>query len=90
MFIVAGKTLYEPGVRLDCACFPAPAIVSLEYVMVDGASAEVAIVGSQGVVGIALFMGGESQGDVSRRWDGGKSRRTVLRCLRMVRGIRMP
>jgi hypothetical protein len=61
LFIVAGKTLYEPGVRLDCACFPATAIVSLEYVMVDGASAEVAVVGSQGVVGIALFMGGESR-----------------------------
>ena len=61
VFMVAGKTLYEPGVRLDCAYFPATAIVSLEYVMIDGASAEVAIVGSEGVVGIALFMGGESR-----------------------------
>ena len=59
MFIVAGKTLYEPGVQLDCAYLPATAIVSLEYVMIDGASAEVAIVGSEGAVGIALFMGGE-------------------------------
>ena len=61
VFIVAGKALYEPGCILDCAYFPATAIVSLEYVMADGESAEVAIVGSEGIVGIALFMGGESR-----------------------------
>ncbi len=60
-FLVAGEALYEPDRILDCAYFPATAIVSLEYVMADGKSAEVAVVGSEGVVGIALFMGGDSR-----------------------------
>ncbi|MEY2920992.1 MAG: hypothetical protein RL261_2297 [Pseudomonadota bacterium] len=59
--LTAGETLYEAGARLDSAYFPAQAIVSLEHVTADGKSAEVAMVGSEGVVGIALFMGGESQ-----------------------------
>lgn len=61
VFLVAGEALYEPGCILDCAYFPATAIVSLEHVMADGKSAAVAIVGGEGVVGIALFMGGESR-----------------------------
>jgi CRP-like cAMP-binding protein len=61
VFLIAGQALYEPGCILDCAYFPATAIVSLEYVMADGKSAEVAIVGNEGIVGIALFMGGESR-----------------------------
>jgi CRP-like cAMP-binding protein len=55
-----GKVLYESGSRLDHVYFPATAIVSLLYVMADGASAEIAVVGNDGMVGVALFMGGET------------------------------
>lgn len=55
-----GRILYEPGVRLDHVYFPTTAIVSLLYVMEDGASAEIAVVGNEGIVGISLFMGGDS------------------------------
>ncbi len=55
-----GEAVYESGARLDYVYFPTTAIVSLLYVMANGASAEIAIVGNDGVVGIALFMGGES------------------------------
>lgn len=55
-----GKTLYESGGRLDHVYFPTTAIVSLLYVMENGASAEIAVVGNEGVVGIALFLGGET------------------------------
>ncbi|MDO9075218.1 MAG: Crp/Fnr family transcriptional regulator [Rubrivivax sp.] len=53
-----GQVLYESGRPLSHVYFPADAIVSLLYVMEDGASAEIAVVGNEGVVGIALFMGG--------------------------------
>jgi CRP-like cAMP-binding protein len=55
-----GQVLSEPGDRLDHIYFPSTAIVSLLYVMENGASAEIAVVGNEGLVGIALFMGGES------------------------------
>ncbi len=55
-----GQVLYEPGVALEHVYFPATAIVSLLYVMENGASAEIAVVGNEGIVGISLFMGGES------------------------------
>lgn len=55
-----GAVLYEPGSRLAHVYFPTTSIVSLLYVMEDGASAEIAIVGNEGLVGISLFMGGES------------------------------
>jgi CRP-like cAMP-binding protein len=55
-----GEVVYESGVRLDHVYFPTTAIISLLYVMEDGASAEIAIVGNEGLVGIALFMGGET------------------------------
>ena len=55
-----GRVLYESGVRLSYVYFPTSAIVSLLYVMTDGASAEIAVVGHEGIVGISLFMGGES------------------------------
>jgi CRP-like cAMP-binding protein len=55
-----GSVLYESGSRQDHVFFPVASIVSLLYVMEDGASAEIAVVGDEGVVGIALFMGGES------------------------------
>jgi len=55
-----GEILYEPGARMRHAYFPTTAIVSLHYVMESGASAETAGVGNEGVVGIALFMGGDT------------------------------
>jgi CRP-like cAMP-binding protein len=55
-----GAVIYESGSRLDHLYFPTTAIVSLLYVMADGASAEIAVVGNEGVVGVALFMGGET------------------------------
>ena len=58
--IPLGEVLYEPGEQLQHAYFPTTAIVSLHYVMETGASAETAGVGNEGVVGIALFMGGDT------------------------------
>jgi CRP-like cAMP-binding protein len=55
-----GTVLYESGTRLSHVYFPTTAIVSLLYVMEDGASAEIAVVGNEGIVGIALFMGGDT------------------------------
>jgi CRP-like cAMP-binding protein len=55
-----GEVLYESGATLSHVYFPTTAIVSLLYVMENGASAEIAVVGNEGIVGISLFMGGES------------------------------
>jgi len=55
-----GKVLYESGNTMSHVYFPTTAIVSLLYVLEDGASAEIAVVGNEGLVGIAIFMGGES------------------------------
>ena len=55
-----GQVLYEAGATLSHSYFPTTAIVSLLYVMENGASAEIAVVGNEGLVGISLFMGGGS------------------------------
>jgi len=55
-----GEILYESGDQLQHVYFPTRSIVSLLYVMADGASAEIAVVGNEGIIGIALFMGGET------------------------------
>ncbi len=55
-----GDALYESGGRLHHVYFPVTCIISLLYVMEDGASAEIAVVGNEGILGIALFMGGET------------------------------
>ena len=55
-----GEVIYESGGELRDVYFPTTAIVSLLYLMENGASAEIAVVGNDGIVGIALFMGGES------------------------------
>lgn len=55
-----GWVLYESGAHLGYLYFPTTSIVSLLYVMETGASAEIAITGNEGLVGVALFMGGES------------------------------
>ncbi len=58
--LALGKVLYEPGDVMRYVYFPADSIVSMLYVMENGASAEISVVGNEGVVGISLFMGGES------------------------------
>jgi len=58
--MLLGEMLYEPGEKLQYAYFPTTSIVSLHYVMESGASAESAGVGNEGVVGISLFMGGDT------------------------------
>ena len=55
-----GAVIYESGARLRHIYFPVDSIVSLLYVMRDGASAEIAVVGQEGAVGVSLFMGGET------------------------------
>ena len=55
-----GRVLYESGRELSHIYFPTTAIVSLLYVMENGASAEIAVVGNEGLVGISLFMGGDT------------------------------
>ncbi len=55
-----GEVLYESGGRLQHVYFPITSIVSLLYVLEDGASAEIAVVGNEGILGISIFMGGET------------------------------
>jgi len=58
--LALGQLLYDPGTQMRYALFPTTSIVSLHYVTESGASAETAGVGNEGVVGIALFMGGDT------------------------------
>jgi CRP-like cAMP-binding protein len=58
--LAQGAVLYESGGLLDYVCFPTSSIVSLLYVTEDGASAEIAVVGREGMLGVALFMGGNT------------------------------
>jgi CRP-like cAMP-binding protein len=60
MSMPLGHVLYESGSELRHVYFPTTSIVSLLYVMEDGSSAEIAIVGNEGMIGVALFMGGET------------------------------
>jgi len=55
-----GEVLYESGSKMRHVYFPTSSIVSLLYVMENGASAEIAVVGNEGILGISLFMGGET------------------------------
>ena len=58
--LLLGDSLYEPGCQLQHVHFPTTAIVSLRYVMESGSSAEIAGAGNEGMLGIALFMGGDT------------------------------
>jgi CRP-like cAMP-binding protein len=70
-----GEMLYEPSQPLQYAYFPTTAIVSLHYVLESGATAEFAGVGNEGVVGIALFMGGETTASSAMVQTGGHAYR---------------
>ena len=77
-----GKVLYESGTHLTHVYFPTTAIVSLLYVMEDGASAEIAVVGNEGLVGISLFMGGgttPSRGVVQSAGEGLRLRADLMK-----------
>ena len=58
--LTLGEVLYESGGRMTQVYFPTTAIVSLLYMLADGASAEIAVVGNEGLTGVSLFMGGEN------------------------------
>jgi len=58
--MVLGKVLYESGGTMTHVYFPTTAIVSLQYLLENGASAEIGVVGNEGIVGVSLFMGGGS------------------------------
>jgi CRP-like cAMP-binding protein len=58
--LALGDVLYESGSRQRAVYFPTTAIVSLLYMLADGASAEIAVVGNEGLIGVSLFMGGET------------------------------
>ena len=70
-----GMVLYESGSALSHVYFPTTAIVSLLYVMENGASAEIAVVGNEGIVGVSLFMGGETTPSRAVVQSGGKGYR---------------
>ena len=55
-----GQCICEPGERIKCCYFPTSAIISLLYTMQDGSTAEIGLVGKEGVLGTAVFLGGES------------------------------
>jgi CRP-like cAMP-binding protein len=55
-----GQVIYESGERMEYVYFPTTAIISLLYIMENGATAEIGVVGNDGLVGIALFMGGDT------------------------------
>ncbi|MBK5105094.1 MAG: Crp/Fnr family transcriptional regulator [Burkholderiales bacterium] len=80
--IALGDVLYESGASMRHVYFPTTAIVSLLYVMEDGASAEIAIVGNEGVVGVSLFMGGESTPSRGVVQSGGHAYRLPARLLK--------
>ncbi len=76
-----GDVIYEYGGQLQHVYFPTTAIVSLHYVMENGASAEIAGVGNEGVVGISLFMGGNTTSSLATVYTGGFGYRLKARYL---------
>ena len=77
-----GDILYEPGGELHYIYFPTTATVSLLYVMEDGASAEIAGVGNEGVIGVAIFMAGENMPNLAAVQSGGYAYRLKSQLLK--------
>lgn len=77
-----GQVLYESGRTLSHVYFPTSSIVSLLYVMENGASAEIAVVGNEGIVGISLFMGGESTPSRAVVQSAGRGFRLEAQCMK--------
>jgi CRP-like cAMP-binding protein len=82
VWLPLGEVLYEPDGQLEHAYFPTTAIVSLHYVAESGASAEIAGVGNEGVVGISLFMGGDTTPSSAAVYTAGHAYRLPRRLLR--------
>ena len=80
--IPLGQALYEPGMHMRYAYFPIDAVVSLLCVMEDGASAEIAVVGNEGIVGVSLFMGGETTPSMAVVQGGGHAYRMKSKVLK--------
>jgi hypothetical protein len=80
--LALGDVIYEPGGRMEHVYFPTGAVVSLIYTMADAGSAEMGLVGNEGVVGIALFMGGETPNQAVVQVAGGAVRMRRRRCSR--------
>lgn len=76
-----GNVLYESGGQLQHVYFPTTAIVSLHYIMEDGASSEIAGVGNEGVLGISLFMGGNTTPSRATVYTGGHGYRIKARLI---------
>ncbi len=79
-----GESIYEPGSHLQYAIFPTTSIVSLHYVTASGASAETAAVGKEGMVGMPLFMGGDTTASSARVLVAGGAVRMPARQLRQA------
>ncbi|QBR04090.1 Crp/Fnr family transcriptional regulator [Paraburkholderia pallida] len=77
-----GQVVYESGDHLSHVYFPTTSIISLLYVMENGASGEIAIVGNEGIVGIAIFMGGETTPSRAVVQSAGKAYRLDTRVLK--------
>jgi CRP-like cAMP-binding protein len=77
-----GEVVYEPGDVLSHVYFPTTAIVSLLYVMENGDSAEIAVAGNDGLIGISLFMGGESTPSRAVVQSGGRAFRMKAQILK--------
>lgn len=77
-----GEVLYESGDTMQYVYFPTDSIVSLLYVMEDGASAEISVVGNEGIVGVAVFMGGNSTPSRALVQSGGNSYRMRAQTLK--------
>ena len=82
-----GDVLYESGVQLRYVYFPTTSILSLLYVMENGASAEIAIVGNEGILGISLFMGVETRPSRAVVQSAGYSFRLKPNCSRTSSGV---
>jgi CRP-like cAMP-binding protein len=80
--LALGQVLYESGETMTYAYFPVDCVISLLYVMQNGASAEIAIIGNEGMVGIALFMGGGSTMSRAIVQNAGQSYRLPAQLLR--------
>jgi CRP-like cAMP-binding protein len=80
--LALGEMLYEPGQQMRHAYFPTTAIISLHYVTEAGSSAETAGVGNEGIVGVALFMGGESTSSSAVVQTSGQAYRLEARVLK--------
>ena len=80
--LAQGDVVYESGCSLRHVIFPTTAIVALLYVMEDGASAEIAVVGNEGIVGVSLFMGGESTTSRAVVQSAGQGYRLTAACIK--------